>query len=250
MALSTRLAVVGSRPARAVTSSASAFDPQTQGTLINWYDASTLGLSNGASVTTLVDSKTGAPNSMTVGTGTAGTYVTPAQNGLGTISFNGTNQWYTANGSTASSFPRTIAAVIKIPNTSASYTIIGPSDIGGLQLQIAATTGALALNKSNVVNIGTSSGTIGTGAYHAIIATVDSANYGFYIDSSSSAGSGSHAQTLTAARTFQVAVQTNASVAGEKFLGNIGELMLFSSVLNGTDIAGCMNFMKGKWNIP
>lgn len=226
------------------------FNPQTQGTLVNWYDASTLGLSNGASVTTLVDSKTGAPNSMTVGTGVAGTYVTPAQNNKGTISFNGTNQWYTSNGSTASTFPYTIAAVISVPNYTASATIIGPSDLGGLQLQIAATTGFLALNKSNVANIGTTAVAIGTAAYHVVIATVSSAAYALYIDSATASASGAHAQTLTAARTFQVAVQTNAAVAGEKFTGNIGEIQIYNSVLNSSDITGLYGYLKGKWATP
>ncbi len=231
-------------------SGGASYNPQTQGTLVNWYDASTLGLSNGASVTTLTDSKTGAPNSMTVGSGVAGTYATPAQNSLGTISFNGTNQWYSANGSTASTFPYTIGAVIKIPNTSGDYTIIGPSDTGGLQFRTDSSTGTLTLNKSDVANIGTSSGTVGTGAYHVVIVTVSSSAYAFYIDSASSTGSGSHSQVLTAGRTFEVAVQHSSVTAENIFTGNIGEIQIYSSVLSGSDITGLYGYLKAKWATP
>jgi hypothetical protein len=222
------------------------FDPQTQGTLVNWYVADTLGLANGANVTSWTDSKTGAPNTMTAASNFP-TYATGQQNGLSTVNFASVgSQNLPTGGSTASAFPRTIVAVIKIANTSSAYTIIGPSAAGGIQLRTDASTGTLTLNKASTATIGTSTGTVGTGAYHIVIATLDSGTYGFFIDSSTSAGSGAHAQTLTAARTFRLGVNTNT----EFFNGYIGEIQIYSSVLSAGDIAGCIAQLKSKWNIP
>lgn len=232
----------------------SSFNPQTQGTLVNWYDASTLGLANGASVMTFPDSKTGNPNQLS--SIQYPTYNTNQQNGLGTVSFSGdtvTTQFLNTGGSSASTFPYTIAVVLRTSDTSGSYTIMGPSGDGGVQFRVDQTTGYLTLNKANVAAIGTGNVALGTAAYHLVVATVNSTNWAFYIDGVA-AGSGTHSQTLTAARTWQMGIKGPAGASAEYFKGRIGEVMIFSSVLNATELgtgAGSIReYCVAKWATP
>ncbi len=220
------------------------FNPQTQGTLVNWYDSSVLGLSNGASVTTFTDSKTGNPNPLTT-TSTPGTYATNAQNFLSVVTFNGSNQNYTTGGSSASNFPYTLAAIIKVTNVTASRTILGPHTTGGLQFRLDITTGNISLIKSGSAPFATSSSAVSTGAWHLVVATVTSSTYAFEIDGVA-AGSGSHAETLTAARNWRLGVSVNS----ELFIGSIGEVQIYSSVLSSADLSGLHTYSVNKWATP
>jgi hypothetical protein len=229
-----------------VTGAAGPFDPQTQGTLVNWYDISVLGLANGASITTCTDSKTGNPNPLTT-SGSAPKFATNQQNSLSAATFNGVNEYWNTGGSSASAFPYTIAAVFTRPNATAQYTLVGSSGTGGIQLRTDTTTGTVSWVKTGTAVIGTSSGTVGNSAYHAVIATVDASSYAFTIDGVA-AGSGAHAQTLTAARTIHIG-GTNTGAEIQTFLGSIGEVQIYSSVLSSGDLSGLWTYLDNKWNL-
>lgn len=235
---------VGGTGSTQVTPLTTAFNPQTQGTLIQWNDASVLGLSNGASVVTFTDSKTGAPFSWTASnSATRGTYTTNAQNSKSVVTLNGT-QFYDLGGSTAQVFPRTIAAIVKVNNLSTYYVIVGPTNNNGLAFFIN-TTGTIALTKWGGSTIGTSTGTITAGGYHLLVATVDSSNYAFYIDGVA-AGSGTHAQTLSGAGTFV----GGSATSGSSLDGGIAEIQIYSSILNSGDLSGLHTYSVNKWATP
>lgn len=223
------------------------FDPQTQGTLVNWYDASTLGLPNGTTVATWTDSKTGNPNPMSATT-QAGVYATNQQNGLGTVGWVGGTAFYDTGGSSASTYPRTYAVVFTRPNATVQYTMVGSSGSGGLQLRCDITTGNVSWVKTGVAIIGTSTSTVGNNAYHVLISTIDSSSYAHYIDGVA-AGSGSHSTTLTGGLTVHLGGTSTGSEI-QIFNGNIGEVQIYSSVLSAGDITGCYNYLKAKWATP
>lgn len=225
----------------------SGFNPQTQGTLVNWYDASTLGLSNGASITSFTDRKTGNPNPLSTA-GTAPTMVTGAQNGLSVASFNGTTQYLEIGGSSASTFPYTVAAVMKLTNLSGYYTILGASATGGFDFRLDQTTGTLTLNKGGVAGIGTSSSGITASGYHLVVVTVTSSDYAFYIDGTA-AGSGSHSVSLNSSLTFLMGAN-NAGSYSELFNGSLGEEQTYNSVLSGGDLSALHTYAVSKWATP
>lgn len=222
----------------------SSFNPQTQGTLVNWYDGSTLGLSNGANVNPFTDSKTGAPNSLTT-SGTYPTYATGQQNGLGTVNFGNGNGAFDTGGSTASSYPRTIAAVVKWTDNTKICTILGPNGSGGIQFRIDATTGYLTFNKANVAAIGTGNVALVPNQYHLIVGVLTSTTWAFYIDGTA-AGSGTHSQTLTGGLLFRLGA--NGSI--EKMYGYMGEVQIYSSALDSTDLAALRSYISAKWGTP
>lgn len=218
-------------------------DPQAEASLVNWYYAPTLGLSNGANVTSWTDDKTGNPNPLSAG-GNYPVYATNQQNSKATVSFTAASFHALSNGgSTASSYSRTFAGVARVANTSAAYTIIGPSGTGGLQLVISS-GGALTLNKAQTAVIGSSSSNVPTGSYFSFIACVNSTDYLFEI-SGASAGSGTHSQTLTGARTFRM--WTN--VSSEYFNGHLAELLIFSSFFDSSKRASCHAYLANGWAV-
>lgn len=226
------------------SASVAAFNPQTQGTLVNWYDGSTLGLSNGANVNPFTDSKTGAPNSLT-SSGTYPTYSTAQQNGLGTVNFGSGSGVFDTGGSTASSFPRTIAAVVKWTDSTKTCTIMGSSASGGIQFRVDATTGYLTFNKAAVAAIGTGNVALVANQYHLVVGVLTSTTWAFYIDGSA-AGSGTHSQTLTGGLLFRMGVTSST----EKFYGYMGEVQIYSSALNSTDLAALHSYISAKWATP
>lgn len=220
------------------------FNPQTQGTLVNWYDASTLGLSNGAAISTWIDSKTGNPNPLTT-SGTAPQYATNQQNGLGVAQFFGFNQ-LNVGGSSASTYPYTIAIVIYIANVSdygRPILVSNTVGAGGLYTNATAVNGYINADNNGTANIGTGNLSIGTGAYHLIVLAISSSTWAYYVDGAS-AGSGSNAASLTAGTTFVMGGN------GGGFAGNIGEIQIYNSVLSGGDLTALHTYIVNKWATP
>lgn len=224
---------------------AGGFNPQTQGTLVNWYDASTLGLANGANVVTFTDSKTGHPNPLTTSAFNP-TYATNQQNGLSVVSFVGASgQYFTTGGSNASTFPYTVAAIIKVPSPADWMAISGSSATGGVTFQVNGTA-HLQISKAGTGGIATSTGTFSTSSYHLVVYVITSTTYSFYIDGAA-AGSGSHSQTLTGGCTFTMGSDGGS---GTLLTGYIGEVQIYSSVLSGSDLSALHSWAVSKWATP
>lgn len=228
------------------TPSAASFNPQTQGTLVNWYDASTLGLSNGANIVTWTDSKTGNPNPLTT-TGFNPTYATNQQNGLSAASFAAaSSQSMTTGGSSASTLPYTLAMVVKVNSLASSRVLMVGSGTTGLLLYLG-TDGKMRLYSaaSPGINV-TASTAISTGAYHLLVVTVSTTGYAFYIDGAA-AGSASGTYSLSGTTTWRLGYNSS----GVSYLdGYIGEVQIYSSVLGSGDLSGLYSYIVGKWVTP
>jgi hypothetical protein len=225
--------------------SSAAWNPQTQGTLVNWYDASTLGLSNGANVTSWPDSKTGNPNPMSASANYP-TYATNALNGLGVVNFAG-GQYLPTGGSSAANTIYTFAAVVKITSSPAINAILGPSATGGAEFGTTSITPDGLLNAYNLASIG--AGTTSLGAtWHLLVITWSKGSspaWAMYLDGSA-CGSGASSQSFSAS-TFEI----GAAAAGAQTLhGQIGEIELYSSVLGSTDLTSLHTYIVNKWATP
>ncbi len=218
------------------------FDPQTQGTLVSWYDYSTMGGGNTDPVPSLVDSKTGNPHPLT--SSVSPTVATGQQNGLRTANWQSGAAMH--GGPDASTYPYPIAAVMKLANLTSAHAIIGPyENNGGLELGVG-TSGMMFLNAANIANIGNATTALSAGAYNLVVATVDASSYAFYIDGVA-AGSGSHSESLTGGMTMQIGqVKTNEAY----FDGYIGEIQIYNSILSGGDLTALHSYIVSKWATP
>lgn len=233
------------------------WNPQTQGTLVNWYDTSTLALINGAPVVLLPDSKTGDPNPLTSIGGFNPTYATAQQNGLGTIQFNG-SQMLETGGSSSSTYPYTIAFLVKIADYNSQYRFLGSGESGGsggLEIFSYDTgsgppyAGNIGANDLGVATIALGTTQLGTGAYHLVAITLSSSAWALYIDGVG-AGSGSNSTPLTAGRTFILGARAFSGSPNSGIVGFLGDTMIFSSVLNSTDLTSLHGYYVSKWATP
>lgn len=227
-----------------------AWTPNSEASLVNWYDASTSGYSNGASVTTFVDSKTGNPNPLTSTGGFNPTCATAAQNGLRTFAFNG-SQCLETGGSSAHTLPYTIAMVLKIPNLSSQYRFLA-SEIsitsGGIDF-FNYTDGTLGINQAGVAVVSQSTGTLGTAAYHLVVVQQSSTAYAYFIDGVA-AGSGSGSFSLLGTGTFVIGARLFNASPNSALTGNIGECQIYNSIIDATARANLLAYIQGKWATP
>lgn len=224
--------------------SATSFNPQTQGTLVAWYDASTLGLSNGTQVTSWTDSKTGSPYTVTKTADSGVVYATSQQNGLSTIYWAVSSYPAFTPGPDSSTYPYTIAAIISIG--SSGYGSILGSDYQGIQFHVDSSNNYLTVNSAGTTAIGTGTTAVSTSGYHLVVATITSSSYAFYIDGAA-AGSGSHSVSLLSGKTFRVG---DSQGPGEAFFGYMGEIQIYSSALSSGDLSALHSYAVSKWATP
>lgn len=221
--------------------SGSTFNPQTQGTLASWYDASTLGLSNGTQVTSWPDSKTGNPYPLSQSANTA-VYATSQQNGLSTVNFATAANRFT--GGPLANYPTTLAAVINLSGSSSGSRAILGGIGGGIEWRIEGTTNYMGLVETNTAYIGASTSAVSSSGYHLVVATLNSSSYAYYIDGVA-AGSGSNSAS-TNGSSYMLGAQTTA----EFFLGYIGEVQIYTSVLSSGDLSALHSYAVSKWATP
>ncbi len=223
------------------------YDPQTQGSLVNWYDASVLAYNNGDSVDTWTDLKLNNPNPMTSSSpGVQAVYSTPSQNGLGTVSFSGT-KYYSVGGSNARAYPRTCATVFKINNATSQHTILGPNEYGGIQFRTSLTVGTPSIAIAGNAVVGTSSVDVNDGLFHTVIYMVDDSTWAIYVDGVA-AGSGVNTLDFDNAPEFSIGAEVSPPI--QLMNGFIAEIQLYSTILSASDITACSNFLKSKWATP
>lgn len=222
------------------------FAPRPNPTPNFWYDASILGLSNGATVSTWTEALGNtSKNGVLSGTGTAPTYTKFSQYGLSTILFQNSARYYEPSLSLA--FPTTVAAVVNVRNTGSAGAILGAASNNGPAFFIYNTGPYnFGIAKIGTGNAGLSTSTFTGGAWHFIVFTISATAWALYVDGAS-AGSGSNALGA-----FGGAVQIGAVLSGSnnRFDGSIAEILCYNSVLSSTDLAALNTYSKIKWGTP
>jgi hypothetical protein len=218
--------------------------PGTIADLIFWFAADIVNAASGASIPVLMNQcpwYVGMNGGNTNGGATRSATQLNSDNVL-TFPANSTGRYVT----TAYTLKQcTIFAVYKPSSFAAAATFISG---GANSLQFRTeTTGKAGLVKTNVAAIGAATTAMSTGTWYQINATYDDATGAYAFRQASAAnGSGTNAQTITAADT---AVGYNAATAAEDLAGDLAELIIYNRVLSGTEIGNVEAYLTATWGV-
>lgn len=199
-----------------------------------WYDPSdlsTLTLS-GDQVTQINDKTAGGKNA----SGGTGMYLARQRTGplRPVLSLTGGGLWTTSI--SASDISSSAFFVVCQVNLGASRAIASSSSNGGIDFY-PFTDGTLKIDKKGIVNMGQTTAAITAGTPCVIGYSLSSSAVTQYINTTSDTDA--HAQTLTAALTFNMLAWT----------GWVGEMLFYDTTLNGTDSLAVVNYLIAKWGI-
>lgn len=135
----------------------------------------------------------------------------------------------------------TCTALMAIRPSDTTGTILRPQD--GIQFHFV--DGVLALTRPGQAEIGAGAATIGTGAAIIVAFTVVSAtSWAIYLNGATD-GSGS---TSVAPGSDTYTLIGNAGVfGGDPFVGDIGEICLYSTALSTADRNAITTYLNGRW---
>lgn len=205
--------------------------------LVAWYKTPITGATDGNAITSWPDDANA--NDLT-SSGTEPTYQTNEINSLAAVEF--VSNYLDTGGSSASSFPMTIVLVAKYATNFSYQYLLGCSASGGFNFRVDQTTDFLNCDKAQEANIGTGNVAV-TAGWHVIICVVTATTWAFWIDGTT-AGSGSHAVSLTGGRTFTL----GGDASGSAFIWNslIAEVGIYSSD-HTADVASITSDMETKY---
>lgn len=133
--------------------------------------------------------------------------------------------------------PLSFVAWVKVSSASTQYDILGGNNAQSYFYFFINSSNRLQVHKRNAVDMGTSSGAIGTNFAHVAFTYDASGNYVFYINGSAS-GSGTSSQTFTYADGVYLGQQSSSSAF---FSGLIAEPAMFNVALSSTQVNEIMN---------
>jgi hypothetical protein len=221
-----------------------------------WYDAASPAYfqptnpTNGASLTQWNDRSNAAHNAGPSGGANKPTYVTPAQNGYGAVRFTGTQNLQITNTTWAASkagFGQFVVA--RLNNNTTGTRTLTQSDTNGFKIQY----------NTGTWTVGTAGGTATTAitadtGWHIFTLLFDGAGstnsdkLKFRYDSTDrSLFFSSNVGATTAAGTSKLNFGWDGS--GNYWLGDIAEVLLFTSAQNSTQVGLIEGYLKNKWGI-
>jgi hypothetical protein len=232
--------VPGSQPVcRGFGRTGGGFVPTDLGaTLLYWGDTSQIvGLSNNDPAT-LPDFSGNGNDAVLVGGDLSDrlpTYITAGPNSLPTLRFDGNDRLGFTSTITLSSF--TFFAVLKCTDGS-DRTVLGGTASGAPQLRISSNKPNLL--KGQTANIGSATTSLSTSDYYVVAVTYDGTDAAFFLN-------GSADGTATSAQTFTNPVALIGDRGGESYLGDIAEILICDSVLNGTNLGLGSTYLTTKY---
>lgn len=219
--------------------------PDQIDSLVHWWRADAItGLTDGANIAAWPDSS-GSGYHLEQPLSYYPVYKTGIVNGRPVARFVGSGGLTNLRNETASaSLPATtIFAVVRPTDVSGARTIRGASDNGGLQFRLE--NGKIDLVRQGIAVIGTGATTLSTSGFSIVAASYANAtSWAVYLNGTLD-GSGSHSQTLTAGRTTFVG--DSSLFGGERWAGDIAELVVFDEVLSSTDRAAVTAYLNTKY---
>ena len=215
-----------------------------------WFDASQItGQADNTALSSWPD-LSGNGNNLSQATGAAQpTYYSSTAgktvNGKPAVWFDGTDDWMSAAGSFT--FSQATVFVVGYPSSAGTVAMVGSDTANGPLEFRANSSDGLDVLKQNVANLASSTGTITTGTQHLVAVTIDQTGGAvtFYIDSTAAE---SHTGLSFSMGTGDLRVGSQA--LGEFWNGPIAELIVYTSVLNSTDVATNRADLKAKWGTP
>jgi len=242
--------------------SSGSWSPLTQGTLIAWYDASQLSYSNGQNLgisgtSPITDKSASGTYSQTNDQGGGyPTFTTNAQNSLAVFAASGT-QYTDVGGPSGSALPTTVACVVNptgLPASGATtrYCIIGGQNNSTVPWEVAINhAGNVTIDQCPASIYGSfpyaqSTGTVTAGSYNRIVVVMGASTWAIYINGSAS-GSGSYSPSLSGGLQANLFIERSYGATSNGFVGNVGEIEVYSSALGSTDITSVNSYLLAKW---
>lgn len=131
------------------------------------------------------------------------------------------------------------------PLAAGGGTLIGTSSDGGNCFRVNNTTGQLDTSKADTATLGTQSNASVTAGIPFLAVQVLSATDVTHILNGTSE-TDAHAQTFTAGRTLHIGCSPTVST-GQPLRGWIGEILIYDTTLNSTDIGLVSGYLRSKW---
>lgn len=213
------------------------FTPTDLSGLVLWLDAPSIGGTDGDAVTTWADRSASANNATQSTAAAKPTFKTAIQNGLAIVRFDGGDSLVLGTNITGG--PIHAFAVLDA-NGSGYRTIFAALAAAQLQWRIDA-DGKQSLLKSSTAGIGTSTSAIGAN-FNYIAVSYSNPNALFRLNGADDGGG-------TSAQTGMVINRIGINQATEQFNGDIGELLIYSSVLSDTDRNRVEGYLKTRWGL-
>ena len=218
--------------------------PDTIPNLAAWWKADSLGLADGATVSSWADS---GPGGWTATQGTASarpTFRTAVLNGKPVVRFDGVDDFLISSASTSHT-ETTIFAVIKPTSTTGDRSIRVASGSGGITSTIR--DGKPRMGSQDLVSLHTSTTTVSTTAFQVLTCSYsDSTNtVAFHRNGSADGSSTAVTASPTAGRTTQIA----AEPAGGYLVGDLAELVIYSRVLTSSERAEVHSYLQDKYAV-
>ena len=212
--------------------------PTSESSLLAWWNPTTIGLANGASIPTWADSSTHG-NTLT-SYGTDPLYETSVKNGQPATLWSSATM---RSSLTANTQPFTIGFVFNTSDVTDDGVILGDTT-GNSSVSVDVAGGDLRLLSQNTTLIGQCAVSANTW-YIALITYDGSGDYGIWINAVSQA-SGTSLLTFSG-DTIQLG-QKNAS-GGDFYAGYLGDFTIFNVAFNSTQRANFFTWANAKWAV-
>jgi hypothetical protein len=222
------------------------FTPTSVTGLVAWWDFSALGLSDGTAISAVPD---GSGNNNTLSQATAGLrplFRTAIQNGRGVARYDGSDDSLDGPAAFGALTGGSMFFVANATHFATARSLSGGST-GSPELRLSLTTGTIDLTKQSTVDYGVGSA-VGAAAWHVLEVTYAASGAGgavaYFVDGTAS-GTATNANNCNGTL-FKVGF----AQAGELWLGDIGEALIYNTVVSTPDRQSIETFLKGRWGTP
>jgi len=219
------------------------FSPTDISGLWSWFDSSTItsdgSTMSGSDVTMWKNKEGTTARNMNQTSSTQIPLITAGQNGLDCIDPSPTALMTTSSGLTLAQ-PFTIICAGQMPANNSRYAVYTDAQAGGGRMYIGKTP-----TDNRWLNLGlqfTETGIVGT--WQTLTCTLNSGTGEMFFGTTSKVSGTQQAQDWQFARFFD-SVST-----GEGWDGEMGEIIIYSKIVSGTELTDLQNYLIDKWGTP
>jgi hypothetical protein len=219
-----------------IAAPAPSWTPSDEPTLLGWWKADSLSLSDGDPISSWSDSSSNGYTMTNTGSNRP-TYKTGIKNNLPSVLFDDSLGQWLQSSMPSNTKPFTIAAVVQSPDYTLTQALFGTTANGDMAFQVSSPNWFMLTEQ--VAFIVTAGFTFVAGAWCIVILTYDGSG-NWTVMSNGATVSGTNNTSFTGAGTTYMAQRST----GVSWRGYIGEIMKFSSVVDAATIDAYLN---GKW---
>lgn len=153
-----------------------------------------------------------------------------------------------SSSATASSRTQTLFVAAMCEETANNPTLIGCNADGGNRFKILGSNNGLTTDKADVVQLANqANATLTEGTPFVGVQVLTATDITHYLNETSETDADSTA--FTGGTTVQIGNSTSIGTGNASFNGVIGEVLIYASTLNATDILTTVDYLQAKWGI-